>query len=201
MSSSTPTRTTTVGRHPTPPGRARWLVALGLTTALLLLGAAALVSVLRRDHSNAAAVGRSFDIDHGQMVVDSMTDVNDPMAGMQAMQNASAFGASGMPMAGMTPDPVPEGMRRVRVDIRIRAEDLAVEYPSNRFKLGADGSLPVSPRRSLSGDAVVAAGMSASASFEFDVPASWAHFVLTYTDGTTHRVNSGVHSDGTTHAH
>jgi hypothetical protein len=73
--------------------------------------------------------------------------------------------------AGMMPDPVPDGMRRVAVDVTLRADQAGgVVYAPERFTVSAGDAPPAVPVREQLGSGTMPEGSTLAATLTFLVP-------------------------------
>lgn len=76
----------------------------------------------------------------------------------------------GMP-AGMMPDPVPDGFRRVSVDVTIRStEDGSMAYASDQIDVDAPDMSPTVPIRSTLDEGTLSEGERVTGSLLFQIP-------------------------------
>lgn len=76
----------------------------------------------------------------------------------------------GMP-AGMMPDPVPDGFRRVSVDVTLRStEGGSMAYAADQVEVDAPGVKPTPPIRSTLDEGTLAAGERVTGSLLFQIP-------------------------------
>jgi len=110
----------------------------------------------------------------GTLIVTAAAEQSDPMAAMQHT-NQQGFAAAGMNMKAMSPDPIPDGSRRIRVDLEVRATSGEVRFPADVFTMvNGDGSCePVKPHSSFLGDATAPQGLVSTGNLQFDVPGTW----------------------------
>ncbi|QKJ18229.1 hypothetical protein [Microbacterium hominis] len=128
---------TTVER---PPARvSRWVavaVAAVLSAALVALAVWGAYTAM----NPRALIGETISHDGGEFSVVAAWTMDDPMSAMPA-NNAAQFSAAGMSaMSAMMGDPVPEGMKRVMVQLELAAGDEAMEFPLEGVSLSADGA-------------------------------------------------------------
>ena len=129
---------------------------------------------LTADSGDAATIGTSIGHDGGTYTAVDAWTIDDPRTVMMGGdgQNADQFAQSGMPMGQMAQimsDPVPEGMKRVAVQLDLRAGDEQMNFPTDRVTLKADGQT-YSPYTSLLADESLAPGSRLSGIVTFEVP-------------------------------
>ncbi len=119
----------------------------------------------------AATIGTVISHDGGTFTTVDAWTVDDPMASMSAA-NADQFAQSGMPMGQMSQmlsDGVPEGMKRVAVELDLHAGDRDMAFPTELITLEADGNT-YSPYGSLLADESLSPGSGLSGIVIFEVP-------------------------------
>jgi hypothetical protein len=85
-----------------------------------------------------------------------------------------------MPGMGTDNDPVPDGKRRVTVDVTLVADDReSLQYSVDRFSLDT-GDADARPHRAVLPGTTVPAGAQLSGSLVFDVPTGATQGVLTF---------------------
>jgi hypothetical protein len=85
---------------------------------------------------------------------------------------------------GTNNDPVPDGMRRVSVDVTLLAdEDEALAYASDKFTLTVAGSDPARPHNDVLPGTSLPAGTSMTGTLIFDVPQDATTGSLSFDDG------------------
>jgi hypothetical protein len=100
--------------------------------------------------------------------------IDDPMMAMMGGDddNADAFAQAGMPMAPMSQmmsDAVPEGMKRVAVELDLVADDTVMRFPENAMTLDADGTI-YRPYSALLADEQLQPNSQLSAVVTFEIP-------------------------------
>jgi len=138
------------------------------------------------------AIGEPIGYDGGEYTVVGAFPVDDPMAGMTAA-NSQQFAASGMSMSQMLPDAVPDGMKRVAVEVVLTAGDQPMEFPADSTRLTVNGT-PYEHYRALLGDERLNPGEAISGVVTYEVPVgtSLAQFTLaTSTPAVTVDVSGG----------
>ncbi len=164
-----------VGEHATPvrvPGRrgsvtsARGWVAVAAGVLALL----ALVGWSQWQSAQAPVlVGSEVDHDGGTFVVESAWTTGDPMMAMMP-DNDEQFAAAGMQMmSSMISDAVPDGAKRVAVEVVVRAGEDPMTFPVSEVRLRA-GQVAYEPYTVLLGDGTLAAGEQISGVAVFEVP-------------------------------
>ncbi|WP_166397031.1 DUF4352 domain-containing protein [Rubrobacter marinus] len=112
-----------------------------------------------------ARTGEPVEIPGGFVRVDAMTPEH--MAAMQA----DKFAASGMNMSSMGMDMAPEGQRRFVVDVTLAAEDGAMSYSPDDFRLTGEGVEESGPlRETFEEGQAIPAGGAVSGSLVFQAP-------------------------------
>lgn len=79
------------------------------------------------------------------------------------------FASSGMQMSGMISDAVPEGSKRVAVEVVLRAGAGPMRFPSDEVRLEVDQTR-YPPYDALLGDGVLAPGTQLNGAVIFEVP-------------------------------
>ncbi|MGA0878767.1 MAG: hypothetical protein ACO3SP_06570 [Ilumatobacteraceae bacterium] len=131
---------------------------------LVALGVWGLVA----DRSEPAGVGDSVGLGGGSVRVDDAWVLGDPMAGMHS--SANQFASLGMSMSQMLPDAVPEGMKRVAIQMHLAAGSTReMEFPARDFALVVDG-VRYGTYRSLLGDQRLSPGDQLLGMVVFEVP-------------------------------
>lgn len=144
----------------------RRVVPLILTLVLVLLGLWGLAA----DRSESAGIGDSVGLGSGSVRVEDAWTLGDPMAGMHS--GADQFASLGMSMSQMLPDAVPEGMKRVAVQMHLSAGSSSeIEFPARDFSLVVDGTR-YGTYRSLLGDQRLAPGDQLRGIVIFEVPSA-----------------------------
>lgn len=113
----------------------------------------------------------------GTLTVDAVTQLGDPMSAMHDTSN-DGFSKAGMSMSMQSPDPIPAGIRRLRVDFRVRADSRQVSLGPNDFTIVSGSGASVGVRHSVLGDGRVAPGGQLAGAMVFDVPDTWASPLL-----------------------
>lgn len=129
---------------------------------------------LTADRSHGPTTGAEVAHDGGRFVVVDAWTMDDPMMAMMGGEggNADQFAQSGMSMGQMSQmmsDAVPEGMKRVAVQVSLRAGSTPMEFPADEVRLEVDG-VSVQPYTALLADEVLAAGDQLSGLVTFEVP-------------------------------
>lgn len=156
---------------------ARDLIGMSVVVVLaglLLIGGALLARPLLSGDS-AERVSGGLAMDGGVLLVRGVT------AELHSMN-------PGMP-SGMMSDPVPEGFRRVAVNISLlgrAAEGLA--YDAADFRATVPGAAPVPPQREAMGRGVIPQGAQVNGILVFEVPEEVTRFRL----GLVHATESAV---------
>lgn len=188
-----PGRGEPVGARRRPPRAA--LVGVLLAVAALALVAGGLWAALAMSGADGAGAGRPagdvLELEGGALAV---TDV-----APEVLQH----GPAAMPGA-MMPDPVPDGFRRVVVDVVLTADSSSgLTYDAEQFRLGAAGTTPVAAQREGLGAGVVPEGARLDGELVFVVPEAATELTLTAAgveDGVVVRVpaaaSGGGHGEG-----
>lgn len=150
--------------------------------AIVVLGVG--VWGLRADRSAGTTVGTEVDHDGGTFAVVDAWTIDDPMMAMMEGEGANSdqFAQSGMSMGQMSQmmsDAVPEGMKRVAVQLSLRAGSDSMAFPADEVRLQV-GEVAYRPYTALLADGVLAAGdqLSGLVTFEVPVDAVAASFLL-----------------------
>jgi hypothetical protein len=142
---------------------------------LALLGLIALgVWGLTADRGTPATVGTAISHDGGSVMAIGAWTIDDPMMAMMGgdEENADQFAQSGMPMAPMSQmmsDAVPEGMKRVAVELDLVAGNTVMRFPESVMTLDADGTT-YRPYSALLADEQLQPNSQLSAVVTFEVP-------------------------------
>ncbi len=144
---------------------------------LALVGVIALgVWGLAADRGTPATVGTQIDHDGGSVMAIGAWTIDDPMMAMMDGgdddDNADLFAQAGMPMAPMSQmmsDAVPEGMKRVAVELDLVAGNTVMQFPENVMTLDADGTTYL-PYSALLADEQLQPNSQLSAVVTFEVP-------------------------------
>lgn len=152
-----------------------WLAVAVAVLVLVGVGWWGLTAV----RGSSATVGTPVGHDGGTFTVVSAWTLGDPMAAMDH-GNADQFAASGMPMTQMIPDAVPEGFKRVAVELDLVAGNRTMEFAPDEVTLVADGT-SYAPYNTLLADGSLPPGaqLNAFATFEVPVATDAAEFHLT----------------------
>jgi len=121
-----------------------------------------------------STIGAPIDHDGGTYTTVDAWTIDDPMAAMMGSANADQFAQSGMPMgqmSQMTSDAVPDGMKRVAVELDLQAGDEEMAFPVEQITLDADGQT-YHPYGSLLADESLQPGSRLSGIVIFEVPVS-----------------------------
>lgn len=116
-----------------------------------------------------------FEFDGGTVRAVNAWTIDDPMAGMMGggdQSNSQGFAAQGMSMGAMSQmmsDAVPEGMKRVAVQIELIAGDGVMNFPADDVTLEIDGG-EVLHYQALLGDEELQPGEMLSGVVTFEVP-------------------------------
>ena len=146
-------------------------IFIGLT----LLGVVALGAWgLTADRGTAATVGTEIGHDGGSVMAIGAWTIDDPMMAMMGgdEENADDFARAGMPMAPMSQmmsDAVPEGMKRVAVELDVVAGDRVMRFPESAMTLDANG-MTYRPYSALLADEQLQPNSQLSAVVTFEVP-------------------------------
>jgi len=156
---------------------------IAITVAAVALAAMGVWGLLA-DRSTGPTVGTEVSHDGGRFVVVEAWTIDDPMMGMMSGEggNSSQFAQSGMSMGQMSQmmsDAVPEGMKRVAVQLTLRAGASTMTFPAEAVRLDVGGTTYV-PYTSLLADEVLQPGDQLDGIVTFEVPmdASSAEFRL-----------------------
>jgi hypothetical protein len=149
--------------------RAWIFVALALI-AVIAIG----VWGLTADRGTPATVGTAISHDGGSVMAIGAWTIDDPMMAMMGgdEENADQFAQSGMPMAPMSQmmsDAVPEGMKRVAVELDLVAGNTVMRFPESVMTLDADGTT-YRPYSALLADEQLQPNSQLSAVVTFEVP-------------------------------
>ena len=142
---------------------------------LALVGVVALgLWGLTADRGTPATVGTPIDHDGGSVMAIGAWTIDDPMMAMMGGddENADQFAQSGMPMAPMSQmmsDAVPEGMKRVAVELDLVAGDNVMRFPEDDMTLDADGTTYV-PYSALLADEELQPNSQLSGVVTFEIP-------------------------------
>lgn len=137
-----------------------------LTFLLVALGVWGVVA----DRSEPAGVGNTVGMDGGSLRVDDAWVLGDPMSGMHSGQNQ--FANMGMSMGQMLPDAVPEGMKRVAIQVHFNADsNQTLLFPSQDFFLSIGGER-FGTYRSLLGDEQLSPGDQLIGVLVFEIPSA-----------------------------
>jgi hypothetical protein len=160
---ATPVRAT--GRRGSGTSRGGWA-----TVAAGLLGLLALAGWSQWQQAQAPVlVGSEVEHDGGTFVVRSAWTTGDPMMAMMP-DNDEQFAGAGMEMmSSMISDAVPEGAKRVAVEVVVRAGADPMSLPVSEVRLRA-GDVLHEPYTVLLGDGSLAAGEQISGVAVFEVP-------------------------------
>lgn len=133
-------------------------VLLGSTAALLAGGGYVVLSGRDSGPPAPVQVGDEVRLDGGAFRVDNIRGAENPMGAMPGM--------------GTDADPVPEGSRRVVVEVTLRAaEDEALRYAVNDFRLVVPGGgVPHTPHRQELPGSEVPPGMTRSGTLTYQIP-------------------------------
>ncbi|MGC5584592.1 hypothetical protein [Ornithinimicrobium sp. W1665] len=143
------------------------LVALG---AVLLL---ALTVWGRLAEDGRALVGSEVEHDGGQVVVTGAWTIQDPMMLMHP-EDADRFAALGMQMSSsMISDAVPEGSKRVAVEMVLSGGEEGTQFPARDVTLTVDGQ-EHPPYLALLGDESLTPGARINGVVVFQVPSGAA---------------------------
>ena len=151
--------------------RHRALIAL--SGAALTIGALG-VWGLAADRGTGATLGSEIAHDGGVLTAVGAWTMDDPMMSMMGGDggNADQFAESGMPMGQMSQmmsDGVPDGMKRVAVQLSLRAGTEDMAFPASDIRLEvADRRFP--PYTTLLADEVLSPGTQLSGLVTFEIP-------------------------------
>ncbi len=146
-----------------------------ISVGLALIGVIALgVWGLAADRGTPATIGTQIGHDGGSVMAIGAWTIDDPMMAMMGddQDNADGFAASGMPMAPMSQmmsDAVPEGMKRVAVELDLVAGDTVMRFPETLMTLAAEGTT-YRPYSALVADGQLQPNSQLSAVVTFEVP-------------------------------
>ena len=129
---------------------------------------------LTADRGTPATVGTAISHDGGSVMAIGAWTIDDPMMAMMGgdEENADQFAQSGMPMAPMSQmmsDAVPEGMKRVAVELDLVAGDTVMRFPESAMTLDVDGTT-YRPYSALLADEQLQPNSQLSAVVTFEVP-------------------------------
>lgn len=98
------------------------------------------------DRTSSAMLGTELGLEGGTYLVSGAWTIDDPMMAMMGTDedNADQFAQSGMPMAPMSQmmsDAVPEGMKRVAVELDLVAGDRVMTFPGAEMTLEVDDTI------------------------------------------------------------
>jgi hypothetical protein len=119
-----------------------------------------------------STIGTAIDHDGGTYTTVDAWTIDDPMSAMMDGANADQFAQSGMPMGQMSQmmsDAVPDGMKRVAVELDLHAGDQEMDFPAEQITLDVDGET-YHPYGSLLADESLAPGGRLSGIVIFEVP-------------------------------
>ena len=119
-----------------------------------------------------STIGTAIDHDGGTYTTVDAWTIDDPMAAMMDPAKADQFAQSGMPMGQMSQmmsDAVPEGMKRVAVELDLHAGDQDMNFPAEQITLEVGGET-FSPYGALLADESLAPGSALSGIVIFEVP-------------------------------
>jgi hypothetical protein len=130
---------------------------------------------LTTDRGAGATIGTAVGHEGGTVTAVGAWAMDDPMAAMTGGDgvNADQFGQAGMPMGQMSQmvaDAVPEGMKRVAVELDLRAGDRTMDFPAELITLEADGNT-YHPYGTLLADESLPPGSALNGLVIFEVPA------------------------------
>lgn len=142
-----------------------WWTVLALSASLI--AAIAIWGFWLR--TSEASVGVPIEYDGGTATVNAAWVMDDPMRLMHP-DDPDKFAAAGMPSMSMAmSDAVPEGFKRVAVEVLLRAGDAPMEFPAAGVALSADGER-YAPTVSMLSDEELTAGNALDALAIFEVP-------------------------------
>ena len=148
----------------------------GLTFVVALLIVLTLAGLwgLTLDRTTTAAVGTEVGHGGGTMVVTNAWTIDDPMMAMMGsdQDNADQFAQSGMPMGSMSEmmsDAVPEGMKRVAVELEIVAGNRVMTFPAEAMTLQVADTV-YAPYRAVLADGELQPRSQLSGVVTFEVP-------------------------------
>jgi len=121
-----------------------------------------------------STIGTAIDHDGGTYTTVDAWTIDDPMTAMMGGDGANAdqFAQSGMPMGQMSQmmsDAVPEGMKRVAVELDLHAGNQEMDFPAAQITLDVDGET-YRPYGALLADESLTPGSSLSGIVIFEVP-------------------------------
>lgn len=157
--------------HPERAHSRRGLIFVGvLVIALTLVG----LWGLSLDRTRTANLGTEVGHEGGTIVVTGAWTIDDPMMAMMGGddENADLFAQSGMPMAPMSQmmsDAVPEGMKRVAIELDIVAGDRVMTFPGDVMTLEIDDTI-YAPYSALLADGELQPQSQLSGVVTFEVP-------------------------------
>ena len=157
--------------HPERERSRRGLIFI--VTVVLALTLAGLWG-LSLDRTRTAAVGTEVGHEGGTIVVTDAWTIDDPMMAMMGgdEENADQFAQSGMPMAPMSQmmsDAVPEGMKRVAVELDLVAGDRVMTFPGEVMTLEVDETI-YAPYSAVLADGQLQPGTRLSGVVTFEIP-------------------------------
>lgn len=157
------------GRRRAAASAGGWVVVLAGVLALL-----ALVGWSQWQSAQAPLlVGSEVEHDGGRFVVQSAWTTGDPMMAMMPDNDEQFAGAGMKMMSSMISDAVPEGAKRVAVEVVVRAGEDPMSFPVSEVRLSA-GEVAYEPYTVLLGDGSLAAGEQISGVAVFEVPSDTA---------------------------
>lgn len=151
------------------PSRGRRPAALwGLVIlSVLVVGGVAAWSASLRTQS--LGIGDEVAHEGGVVVVSAAWGMDDPMRLMHP-DDPDKFAASGMPMmSAMMSDAIPEGFKRVAVEVQLSAGGTAMTFPVEGVSLAADG-ISYRVYSSMLQDGELSSGHALDAVAVFEVP-------------------------------
>ena len=162
------------------PDRASDRASQRLATLVALVGV--LLVLVAGAWSYAEGWGRAPITRPGELVV------GDGVARVDAVVSAaSPMGA--MPGMGSDPDPVPEGHRRISVNLTLQAVQGDVRYSAREFRLSVQGDeADLRAERSVLPGHLLPEGTQLSGTLLFDVPTSAGDARLSHTGGGSTRL-------------
>lgn len=134
---------------------------------------------LAADRSTAPTLGEEIAVPGGHYTVVAAWTVGDPMMAMHDT-NMSQFAQSGMSMSQMLPDAVPEGYKRVAVQVTVEASQTELRFPESGISLELDDTR-VTPYVTLLGDQRLDAASRIDGVVTFEVPEDWTAAVFRLT--------------------
>lgn len=163
---ATPVR---VGRRGSATHPVAWVaVVVGVLALLALMGWSQWQS-----ERAPLLVGSEVEHDGGSFVVQSAWTTGDPMMAMMPDNDEQFAGAGMQMMSSMISDAVPEGAKRVAVEVVVRAGEDPMTFPVSQVRLSAD-EVAYEPYTVLLGDGSLAAGEQISGVAVFEVPSDTA---------------------------